>query len=321
MLKFEWILVWLLLPMPLLVRMFLPKRESKPASLMVPFFREINAGGFSAIAPSRLNYCLALLTWLALICAAARPVWIDERIQVPMTGRDLLIALDISGSMQQQDFSSTNDSRFGAVQKIASDFVIRRTGDRVGLILFGSQPYLYTPLTFDLDSVVEFLSHARVGFAGQQTAIGDTIGLAVKVLRERPAENRILILLTDGDNSAGSIDPLKGMQLAVEHGVRIFVIGIGIDHNTASSRRRSGNVLPQIAQSTGGAYFHASDAAALEEIYSAIDQFEPIETKSQSHLLVEELYPWPLAIAMALLCLVFLHYRVGTLGTKLSESG
>ncbi len=320
MLKFEWLLVLVLLPLPLLVRRFLPRRESKPASLMVPFFREINAGGFTAIAPSRLNICLAVLAWLVLLCAAARPVWIDERIQVPMTGRDLLIALDISGSMQQQDFSRGSDSRFGVVQEIASEFVSRRTGDRVGLILFGSQPYLYTPLTFDLDSVVEFLGHARVGFAGQQTAIGDTIGLAVKVLRERSAENRILILLTDGDNSAGSIDPLEGMQLAVEHGVRIFIIGIGIDHSTAASSRSPRNELPYIAQSTGGVYFHASDAEALEEIYAAIDAFEPIEAESRSHLLVTELYPWPLGLAMMLMIWVFLYHRISSLNPNLSAT-
>ena len=309
MFKFQWLFVFLALPLPYLIHRYLPKRESRPPSLKVTFFREVNDRGLAVSAPSRVMISLAALVWVALVCAAARPLWIEENVQVPVTGRDLLIALDISGSMQQQDFSAGNRSRFSAVQEIASEFVARRKGDRVGLILFGSQPYLYTPLTFDLDSVVEFLSHARVGFAGQQTAIGDTIGLAVKVLRERSAENRILILLTDGDNSAGKIEPLEGMQLAVEHGVRIFVIGIGIDHTSAvASNRRRTNELPKIAQTTGGVYFHASNAKALEEIYTAIDEFEPIEADSHSRLLVKELYPWPLALAMVLAALMLTHH-------------
>ena len=323
MLKFEWLPVLLALPLPILVRMFVPIRESKPPSLKVPFFGAISAAGFAANAPSKSVFAMAILIWLALVTAAARPVWIQERVQIPITGRDLLIALDISGSMQQRDFASGNESRFSAVQKIAGEFVNRRAGDRVGLILFGSQPYLYAPLTFDLDSVVDFLSHARVGFAGQQTAIGDTIGLAVKVLRKRSAENRLLILLTDGDNSAGSLDPLEGMQLAVEHGVRVFVIGIGIDHSNLSSSaasRRPVNVLPTIAESTGGVYFHASDAEALEAIYAAIDEFEPIETESQSHRLVTELYPWPLAVSIILATLLFLQNMLLAVVAMLSKS-
>ena len=320
MFKFQWFIIFLALPLPYLIHRFLPKRESRPPSLKVPFFGEVNDPGFSVSAPSKVMVSLAALVWIALVCAVARPLWIEENVQVPVTGRDLLIALDISGSMQQQDFSAGNRSRFSAVQEIASEFVARRAGDRVGLILFGSQPYLYTPLTFDLESVVEFLSHARVGFAGQQTAIGDTIGLAVKVLRERSAENRILILLTDGDNSAGEIEPLEGMQLAVEHGVRIFVIGIGIDHTSAvASNRRRTNELPKIAQTTGGVYFHASDAKALEEIYTAIDEFEPIEADSHSRLLVKELYPWPLALAMVLAVLMFTQHTLSGLLVRLSN--
>jgi len=312
MFKFEWCWVFLLLPLPVLVRLFVPKWASKPRALKVPFFGQVYSTAF-ADSPSKFLLILATVTWLALVCATARPIWVEECIQLPISGRDLLIALDISGSMQQQDFSIGTASRLDVVQKIARDFVQRRAGDRVGLILFGSQPYLYAPLTFDLDTVADFLGDARVGFAGQQTAIGDTIGLAVKVLRAREAENRILILLTDGDNSTGSITPLQGMQLAVEHGVRIFIVGIGIDHSAVSSSgalRKPTNILPFIAEKTGGVYFHASDAQALEEIYTAIDQFEPIEDGTQSYLSVTELYPWPLAAALILTVLVLLQHRM-----------
>ncbi len=318
MFEFQWPLVFLALPLPYVIRRLVPKRESKPPSLKVPFFAAVSRAEMSIGIPPKTIMAVAALAWFALICAASRPVWIEERVQVPITGRDLLIALDISGSMQRQDFSAGYRSRFMAVREMAGEFVARRVGDRVGLILFGSQPYLYTPLTFDLNSVVEFLNHARVGFAGQQTAIGDTIGLAVKVLRERPAENRILILLTDGDNSAGSIEPLEGMRLAVEHGVRIFVIGIGIDHTAARvADHRGSNDLPRIAQATGGVYFHASNAAALEEIYAAIDAFEPIDAGQDSQLLTTELYPWPLAVAMVLAIIPFTHRRFANFGTRL----
>ena len=322
MLKFEWLWVLLVLPLPIVVHKLLPKRESRPPSLKVPFFREVSDRRFTVTAPSSAILSLAAVIWVVLVCAAARPVWIEESVQIPTTGRDLLIALDISGSMQQQDFAAENYSRFDAVQAIAGEFVTRRTGDRVGLILFGSQPYLYAPLTFDLDTVRDFLDHARVGFAGQQTAIGDTIGLAVKVLRERSAENRILILLTDGDNSAGAIDPLEGMQLAVEHGVRIFVIGIGVNHSSPeAANRRASYVLPQIANATGGIYFHAADAKTLEEIYHAIDQFEPIEAESRSRQLVTELYPWPLAVAMLLTIILFSQYAFNGLGFRRFGTG
>ncbi len=320
MLEFQWILVFLALPLPYVVRKLLPKRESKSPALKVPFYDVVNNQDFSLGTPSKVLIAMVTLVWFMLIGAAARPVLIEDNAQVPITGRDLLLALDISGSMQQQDFAAGYRSRFQAVQEIASEFVARRTGDRVGLLLFGSQPYLYTPLTYDLSSVVEFLGHARVGFAGQQTAIGDTIGLAVKVLRERPAENRILILLTDGDNSTGSINPLEGMQLAIKHGVKIFVIGIGIDHasDPAVNRRRP-NELPQIAAATGGVYFHASNVEALEQIYATIDEFEPIEMDQDTQLVVTELYPWPLVAAMLFTVFVFTYQLIVRLGTRRTE--
>ena len=300
MLTFAWLWMFALLPVPVLVRKLMPKIDSKSASLKVPFFREVAEQSFTTGAPSRLSIILAIIAWLALVTAAARPLWIEESVKVPITGRDLLIALDISGSMQQTDFSVSGGSRFSAVREIAGEFVQRRAGDRVGLILFGSLPYLYAPLTFDVDTVVDFLSGSQVGFAGQRTAIGDTIGLAVKVLRERSAENRILILLTDGENSAGSIDPV------------IFVVGIGPDQALAANSGSSRNILPHIAQATGGVYFHASNSEALQDIYQQIDQYEPIEADEQRHTKATELYPWPLALSMTMIAvLAFLYAMTG----------
>lgn len=297
------------LPLPLLIRRFFPKYSDKESSLIVPFFHEVSEQFSKTQSKSILWLSLAILAWISLVLASARPQWIDEKVNVSVTGRDLLIALDISGSMQQMDFSVSNTSRFEAVRQIAGDFMRRRAGDRVGLILFGSQPYLYAPLTLDVDTVVEFLNGSQVGFAGQRTAIGDTIGFAVKVLRERPAENRILILLTDGENSAGSLEPLQAMQLAVEHGVRIFVIGIGPNYEPsqrANSAFQSRYVLPTIAESTGGVYFHASNSRMLEDVYKTIDQFEPIEGDEKTRTSVTELYPWPLGFSIFILAFVLL---------------
>ncbi len=297
------------LPLPLLIRRFFPKYSDKESSLVVPFFHEVSEQFSKTQSKSILWLSLAILAWISLVLASARPQWIDEKVNVSVTGRDLLIALDISGSMQQMDFSVSNTSRFEAVRQIAGDFMRRREGDRVGLILFGSQPYLYAPLTLDVDTVVEFLNGSQVGFAGQRTAIGDTIGFAVKVLRERPAENRILILLTDGENSAGSLEPLQAMQLAVEHGVRIFVIGIGPNYEPSQRTNpafQSRFVLPTIAESTGGVYFHASNSRMLEDVYKTIDQFEPIEGDEKTRTSVAELYPWPLGFSIFMLAFVIL---------------
>lgn len=296
-----------LLPFPIVVRWLVPKSDQILPSLKAPFFHEAAKRGLAADAPSPASIVLAAIVWIALVVASARPIWVHESMEVPISGRDILIALDASGSMDQQDFSESKRSRFEVVRRIAGDFVLRRKGDRVGLILFGDLPYLYAPLTFDVDTVHEFLSTSRTRFAGARTAIGDSIGLAVKVLRDRPAENRILILLTDGENSAGSIEPLQAMQLAVDHGVRIYTIAIGaLPEIPSAAGGVVGGVLGRIAASTGGIYFHASNPRDLERIYDEIDRYEPIEEELARKVIAGELYPWPLTLSLlSLLMLVF----------------
>lgn len=268
-------------------------------SLKIPFFREVSHRAMTADSPSVAYIVFASFVWVALLVASARPIWVEESVEIPISGRDILLALDTSASMDQQDFSASHLSRFEVVRRIAGDFVLRRKGDRVGLILFGNLPYLYAPLTFDVDTVHEFLSTSQTRFAGARTAIGDSIGLAVKVLRERPVENRILILLTDGENSAGSIDPLQAMQLAVDNGVRIYAIAIGsLPQQSSATVGLEGGVLGRIADSTGGMYFHASNPRDLERIYGAIDNFEPIEAEASKQTIATELYPWPLAFSL-----------------------
>ncbi len=299
MIQFAWWWCFLLLPAPIAVRRWMPKTRSENASPRIPFLYHLAVSEAMQAAVSGKALVWVALIWAALITACARPLWIEQSVKIPVTGRDLLIALDISGSMETVDFSDARSTRFAVVQAVASDFIKRRVGDRVGLILFGSRPYLYAPLTFDVETVADFLEQAQVGFAGKRTAIGDTIALAAKVLRERPAENRILILLTDGENSAGALTPAKAAAIATEYGIRIFTVGIGPDLALQSAGSLS-REFARIAEATGGRYFHASNSRKLEQIYQEIDAFEPLEADQRSFTRAHELYPWLLGLAMAL---------------------
>jgi Ca-activated chloride channel family protein len=198
-------------------------------------------------------------------------------------------------------------SRLAAVKAVAGDFIQRRAGDRLGLILFGDQAYLQVPLTLDRSTVKSLLDEAQIGLAGQQTAIGDAIGLAIKRLRDEPAGNRVLILLTDGASNAGTVDPLKAADLAAQEGVRIYTIGVGADEEAVAGPFGMVQTVPSdldedalkaIARKTGGRYFRASDVAALAGIYGLLDKIEPRSRDQQSWRPVDELYLWPLAAAL-----------------------
>jgi len=205
--------------------------------------------------------------------------------------------------------------RLTAVKAVAGNFIEHRKGDRLGLILFGDQAYLQTPLTFDRETVRTLLNEAAIGLAGKSTAIGDAIGLAVKRLRERPAENRVLILLTDGANTSGSVDPLKAADLAAREGVRIYTIGVGADEMLVrgffGTQRVPSNELDEatltaIAQKTGGQYFRARDIESLQKIYALLDKLEPVSQDEETFRPIHELYAWPLSGALLLTALLAL---------------
>ncbi len=315
MIGFEWPWVFALLPLPLLVRWWLrPAGPARQASLNVPFaseFREV-AGGASVWRGGRLAAGLAALAWLLLVTATARPTWTGDTVQLPVSGRDLMLAVDISGSMDKRDFRLRNRvvDRLTALKAVAGRFVERREGDRLGLILFGRQAYLQTPLTFDRATVGTLLAEAEVGLAGRETAIGDAIGLAIKRLRKREEGDRVLILLTDGTNTAGEVDPLKAAELAAAEGLTIYTIGIGSDAQRAPSFFGLSRIGPSaqldeatltaIADATDGRYFRARSTRELEDIYREIDALEPVEQEGQGFRPVRALYAWPLAAALAL---------------------
>ncbi|WP_462320286.1 vWA domain-containing protein [Halochromatium sp.] len=315
---------WLLLalPLPLLVRFGLPRAEPiAPSALRVPFYRMLSRSqDHAATAPQRWTLLLALLAWLLLVLAAARPQWLGEPIPLPMAGRDLMLAVDISGSMTEEDMVIGGQvvDRLMAVKAVAGDFIERREGDRIGLILFGQQAYVQTPLTFDRATARTLLFESAVGLAGRETAIGDAIGLAVKRLRDQPIEERVLVLLTDGANTAGSIAPLKAAELADEAGVRIYTIGVGSDPRAGFGAFGLGMgrnpideaTLSAIAERTGGRYFRARDVRELQRIYAVLDELEPVESDQQTFRPVGELFAWPLGLALLLSALA----AVGRMG-------
>ena len=309
-LAWPWLL--LLLPVPWLLRKALKAAPQSPMqALKVPWY-ELLSGRDAGYLKNAMLAALAVLTWLLLMAAAARPQWVGEIESIPVTGRDLLLAVDISGSMDTQDMVLNQQAvnRLTMVKQVAGEFIQRRRGDRVGLVLFGSRAYLQTPLTFDTQTTAILLDEAEIGLAGRETAIGDAIGLSVKRLREDAATERVLILLTDGANTSGEVQPLQATEFAAREGLTIYTVGVGADEMMVQdffgkrmvnpSADLDEDTLRAIAERTGGQYFRARDARALEEIYARLDQLEPVASDQESVRPVDELFYWPLSAAFVL---------------------
>ncbi|MDO9267702.1 MAG: VWA domain-containing protein [Methylobacter sp.] len=320
MIHFEW--PWLLtaLPLPLLIRWLLPaKMPVEQAALKVPFLEDFSDGETRAVSQTRQwPLLLAAIAWLLLVIACTRPQWLGEPIEQAVSGRDLMLAVDLSGSMEEQDFVINKRAvdRLTAAKGVAGEFINRRVGDRVGLILFGTQAYLQTPLTFDRKTVMTLLNEAVIGLAGDNTAIGDAIGLAVKRLKNEQTNSRVLVLMTDGANTAGEISPLKAAELAAANHLKIYTIGIGADEMIVRSFFGNRKVNPsvdldektliKIAESTGGQYYRARNTDELNNIYMRLDELEPVEKDKQYFRPRSELYYWPLSLALALAAVIAL---------------
>jgi Ca-activated chloride channel family protein len=319
MFQLEWPLVLALLPLPLLAYWLLPaNRTLRQAALRVPQIADFRLGADSAdgITPRRWRQWLSLLAWVLLLLATSRPQWLGEAIALPVSGRDLMLAVDLSDSMRTGDFRIEGEqvNRLHATKLVASDFIERRRGDRLGLILFGTQAYLQAPLTFDSRTVNRLLQESAIGLAGERTAIGDAIGLAIKRLDLKSDNSRVLVLMTDGANTAGAVTPLKAAQIAAERGLRIYTIGIGADEqieNTWFGLRRVNpsaqldeKTLREIARLSGGRYFRARDSEELANIYQLLDQLEPVPRDTDSLRPVRPLFMWPLGLALLLVALM-----------------
>tara|TARA_Y100001970_G_scaffold238939_1_gene300499 strand:+ start:376 stop:1377 length:1002 start_codon:yes stop_codon:yes gene_type:complete len=290
-----------------------PRQE---AALYVPFFSTLSrlqSENENLTSGRLLNLIFCTLIWLLLVLAASRPQWLGEPVQLPSTGRDLMLSVDISGSMEAQDMVVGNRqaSRIDVVKAVVGDFVERREGDRLGLILFAAHAYIQAPLTFDRETVGQLLEEAEIGIIEESaTAIGDAIGLSVIHLRSRPENSRVLILLTDGVNNAGAVSPEQAGQLARQESIKIYTIGIGADQVVQRtffgarainpSAELDEAVLTQIAESTGGRYFRARDVNDLVDIYEELDRLEAIEQDEQTYRPTRVLFYWPLGIAIVL---------------------
>ena len=326
-----WSLAWpwalLALPLPFIVRRLMSESPTlQDAGLKVPALSAFSTLVQRSDAEQFLNwrFWLAAVAWILLVVAATRPERIGDELDVPVSGRNLMLAVDLSGSMDQKDFELGNRrvDRLTATKAVASDFISRREGDRIGLILFGERAYLQVPLTLDRETVRVLLLEAFIGLAREKTAIGDAITLAVKRIHDQEvdASEQVLVLLTDGANTAGEIDPMKAAQLAQQVGLRIYTIGIGAEQMEVSSLvggRRNINpsadldeeTLTGIAELTGGRYFRAKDTAGLQDIYRLVDELEPVDEPEAGFRPVKSLYYWPLGGAFALaglLCIVSL---------------
>jgi len=312
MMEFAWPYVFLLLPLPWLLYRYLPASKfNENAALKVPELNDFNSFQHqSALAIPKFKLTLAFLIWLALLTSVARPQWVGDLIEIPQNGRDLMLAVDLSGSMQLKDFEVKGHylDRLSILKMIAGDFIDRRKGDRLGLILFGTNAYLQTPLTFDTATVKQLLMESEIGLAGNETAIGDAIGLAVKQMRDGPQSSRVLILLTDGINNAGELTPERAAEIASHEKLKIYTIAIGAKDMIVQTMfgpkkvNPSANIdekaLKLVAEKTGGKFFRAYNTKELAKIYREIDQIEAIEQTKQHYRPTDEMYYWPLLIAL-----------------------
>ncbi|MDL5365809.1 VWA domain-containing protein [Xanthomonas sp. NCPPB 2654] len=311
---FAWPWMWLAMPLPLLARLLLPAQRGNAPALRVPYGAQLQA---VAAAPARVGLWrvglwLAWLAWFCLCGAAARPLQLGEPISPPQQARQLMLAVDLSGSMSEPDMTLGGRvvDRLTAAKAVLADFLDRRDGDRIGLLVFGQQAYALTPLTADLATVRDQLRDSVVGLAGRETALGDAIALSVKRLREQPQGDRVLIVLTDGVNTAGVLEPAKAAELAKAEHVRVYTIAFGGAGGyslfglpipaSGGDDQVDEDTLRKIAQDTGGRFFRARDTDELVSIYAELERLEPVRLAGPAVRPRIERYAWPLAAALLL---------------------
>ncbi|HDS0924056.1 TPA: VWA domain-containing protein [Stenotrophomonas maltophilia] len=306
-----WPWALLALPLPWLMRWW-PRRNAAAPALRVPYAAGALAelGQASGAAGWRIGRLLLWLAWACLCVAMARPQQLGEPVTPPQQGRQMMLAVDVSGSMSEPDMMLGNQvvQRLSAAKAVLADFLDRRAGDRVGLLIFGERAYTLTPITADLTTVRNQLTDSEVGLAGRDTAIGDAIALAVKRLREQPEGQRVLILLTDGVSNAGVLQPLRAAELAKAEGVRVYPVAFGGDGGmslfgvqiAAGDDPVDEATLRRIADLTGGRAFRARNTDELAGIYAELDRLEPITAAGAAVRPYIERYAWPLALAMLL---------------------
>lgn len=314
----------LLLPLPFLLRYLIPSVKPKTEEmqeLYFPSLQRLKLAFPHYSSPKHksniLSFIFLSLSWIFLVIALMQPEKVEKFTQVKNEGYDLLLAVDVSASMQAVDLSTASKtlSRLDVTKEVVGKFVRGRQGDRIGLIVFGESAYLHVPLTLDVVSVSKMLEGIASGIAGNATAIGDAIGLSVRTLRERPEGSRVLILLTDGEDNASSITPLKAAELAKQYGIKIYTIGIGkkgaVPFPTNFGYQMANisideDLLKKIAEMTGGKYYSATDKNGLESIYTQINLLEKTESNENTFFIREPFFRYPLSFSAFFLLLYIL---------------
>src|SRR5262245_24882263 len=309
MLEFAWPWMFALLPLPLLVWWLMPPYRVRQASVQIPFFERMAAAtgqtpqrGAVVLQRRATQMIVAAWIWMLIVAALARPQWVGDAVTRDVSARDLILAVDISGSMDQRDFRTADGrmlTRLDGVKGVVKDFIARRQGDRIALILFGTRAYVQVPFTQDLQTAAQLLEQTQVGMAGQQTAIGDTIGLAIKTLEKSTAQQKVLILLTDGNDTASRVPPEHAADIAQQNGLVIYTIAVG-DPAASGENRVDLATLQGVADTTRGKFFRAEDGAQLQAIYAEIDALAPVKLQSLSWRPKLPLFQWPLGSAVIL---------------------
>ncbi|WP_413283093.1 vWA domain-containing protein [Vibrio sp. MA40-2] len=314
--EFVWWGVFLLLPLPVLIYRFAPAVKEHQAITLAYL-----PNGSQTTAPSNVTSKLAVsLIWLCLVVASARPVWFGEPIQSQPKHRDMMLVVDLSGSMDIEDmaFEGKYFDRLTTVKRVLTDFINKREGDRLGLILFADHAYLQTPLTLDRTTIKTQINQAVLGLVGNKTAIGEGLGLATKTLIDSDAPQRVMILLSDGTNTAGVLDPLKAAEIAKKYQATIYTVGIGagemmvkdffVSRKVDTAKDLDEATLSKIAQMTGGQYFRARNEQDLQNIYQTINELEPVSGEQQTWRPQTEWFGYPLSVAF-LLSLILIMLR------------
>ena len=299
--------VFLLLPLPLLILYLAPAYREPRLAVRVPFMDRLyvvtgrtGATGGALVRRTRMQKAQIAFAWLALLTALARPTWMEDPIVRELPMRDLLVALDLSGSMETRDFTDASGQltdRLDAAKQVLDQFLSRRDGDRVGLVFFGSAAFVQAPFTEDLEVVRELLDEAQVRMLGPRTVLGDSIGVAIRLFENSEVDERVMILLTDGNDTGSMVPPVRAAEIARDNGVTVHTVAMG-DPEAAGEQALDEETLRAVAETTGGGYFHAGDRVELERIYRALDQLNPRQVESLSYRPERELYFWPLGAAV-----------------------
>lgn len=304
MLTFAHAWVVLLVPLPVLVAWLVPPQKRSSTAVRVPFLgrlRQAGAQGVRSVTRSWWPILLQTVVWLCLLAALARPQWLEPPIERSIPTRDLLLVVDLSGSMDHEDFTDgagQTVNRLTAAKEVLSDFLQRREGDRVGLVVFGNSPFLQVPFTTDLGLCQQLLNETAVGMAGPRTALGDALGLGIQLFENSDAPEKTIILLTDGNDTDSAVPPREAARAARDAGITIHAIAMG-DPTTVGEEKIDSETLQQVAETTdSGTFYLALNREELEGIYEQLDQIETRETKTVSHRPRHDLYFWPLAVAL-----------------------